>query len=132
MKEKPPPPEVSLHAPERRMYCVGANPPPAWSKHIGPKRDSSPIVATQLVIPTELSEVPVNLTCVYCQCHVATRVHTYPSGYTWCLCLCMCFFLMWPCCLLPFCCSSLFVTKHRCSNCGRVLGTYNAWTGRAD
>ncbi|XP_023342145.1 cell death-inducing p53-target protein 1 homolog [Eurytemora carolleeae] len=115
-----------------QFYSIGANPPPAWSNYIGSVKKDSPVVATQLVVPTQLSEVPVNLTCVHCQHHVTTRTRTHPSPLSWCVCSCLCIFLIWPCCLLPFCFGYLNITEHRCSNCYKVLGRYKGWKGRAD
>ena len=40
---------------------------------IGPEHKAPPPVATQLVVPTHLSDGPVDLTCVHCQHHVTTR-----------------------------------------------------------
>ena len=44
-------------------------------KDVGPgqKRDTGGAVATQLVVPTELSNNPVDLTCLHCQHHVRTN-----------------------------------------------------------
>ena len=51
-----------------------------------------PAVATQLVVPTQLSDGPVDLTCVHCQHHVRTVTRSGPSFLTWaaCTCLCLC------------------------------------------
>ncbi len=38
----------------------------------------------------------------------------------------------WPFCLIPFCCGSLNVTEHYCSNCDKLLGKYKGWKGKAD
>jgi len=105
----------------------GANPPPAWSHHVGPEYKAPPPVATQLVVPTELSDGPVTLTCFHCQEHVTTRTKTGPSTLTWSLCALMCICVCWPCCLIPFCCNSLMVTEHYCPNCDTLLGKYKGW-----
>ena len=57
---------------------------------IGPSHKSPPLVATQLVVPTQLSSAPVDLTCVHCQHHVRTNIKTSPSTLSWALCVCMC------------------------------------------
>lgn len=114
------------------LYSIGANPPPAWSSYVGPEHKAPPPVATQLVVPTQLSDGPVDLTCVHCQHHVTTRVKTGPSCLTWSLCTCLCLFVCWPFCLIPFCCGSLNVTEHYCSNCDKLLGKYKGWKGKAD
>lgn len=113
-------------------YSIGANPPPAWSNYIGPEHKAPPPVATQLVVPTDLSDGPVDLTCVHCQHHVTTRVKSGPSMLTWGFCACLCMFLCWPCACLPFCSNRLKVTRHFCSNCGILLGVYKGWKGKAD
>ena len=59
----------------------------------GPEYKAPPAVATQLVVPTELSEGPVTLTCVHCQEHITTKTKTGPSTLTWALCSVMCIFL---------------------------------------
>jgi len=114
------------------FYSIGANPPPAWSNYIGPEHKAPPPVATQLVVPTQLSDGPVDLTCVHCQHHVTTRVKSGPSIMTWALCTCLCLFLCLPCACLPFCSNRLKVTEHYCSNCNRLLGKYKGWKGKAD
>lgn len=113
------------------FYSIGANPPPAWSNCIGPAYKCSDPVATQLVVPTQLSDAAVDLTCVHCQHHVRTTVKTTPSKITWALCTCMCLCLCLPCALIPFCMSRFNITEHRCSNCGKVLGKYKGWKGNA-
>jgi len=113
-------------------YSIGANPPPAWSNYIGPEHKAPPPVATQLVVPTDLSDGPVDLTCVHCQHHVTTRVKSGPSILTWGACACLFMFLCWPCSVLPFCSSRLKVTRHFCSNCDTLLGVYKGWKGKAD
>ena len=57
---------------------------------VGPEYKAPPPVATQLVVPTELSDGPVTLTCFHCQEHVTTRTKTGPSTLTWSLCALMC------------------------------------------
>lgn len=105
----------------------GANPPPGWSNHIGPAHKAPPPVATQLVVPSDLSDTPVTLTCYHCQHHVTTTTKTGPSTLSWLLCGCMCIFLCWPFCLVPFCCPPLNVTEHYCAKCNRLLGKYKGW-----
>lgn len=105
----------------------GANPLPGWSKNIGSQKTDDLKVATQLVVPIELSDAPVTLTCYQCQQHVTTKTKTGPSTLTWGICLCMCFFACWPCCLFPFCYQKFNVTEHYCSNCNILLGKYKGW-----
>eukprot|EP00090_Calanus_glacialis_P002146 TRINITY_DN11613_c0_g1_i1.p1 TRINITY_DN11613_c0_g1~~TRINITY_DN11613_c0_g1_i1.p1 ORF type:complete len:145 (-),score=17.63 TRINITY_DN11613_c0_g1_i1:144-578(-) len=113
------------------FYSIGANPPPAWSNYVGPAHKSPTPVATQLVVPTQLSSAPVDLTCVHCQHHVRTNIKTSPSTLSWALCVCMCVGLCWPCAPIPFCMTRFNVTEHKCSNCGKLLGKYKGWKGRA-
>jgi len=107
----------------------GANPGPGWSSHVGPTHKAPPPVATQLVVPDELSDGPVTLTCYLCQHHMTTKTKTGPSTLSWALCACMCLFVCWPCCLVPFCFSRFNVTEHYCSReeCGILLGKYKGW-----
>ena len=60
---------------------------------VGPAHKAPPPVATQLVVPTELSDTPVTLTCYHCQHHVTTHTKTGPSTLSWMLCGCLCIFL---------------------------------------
>lgn len=140
VKASPPPPwgvpvpahdlkSNGFHDDSSTTYVAGhgANPPPGWSSHIGPAHKAPPPVATQLVVPCELSDGPVTLTCYHCQVHMTTNIKTGPSTLSWATCACLCIFLFWPCALIPFCCPSLNVTEHYCSNCGRLLGKYKGW-----
>ena len=126
------------------FYSVGANPPPAWSQRelwsrscfpfrrqrwansyipdVGPVHKAPPAVATQLVVPTQLSDGPVSvelftkfskirifvwtnvmvvslfqvdLTCHSCQHHVRTNTKSGPSTLAWALCCCLCVIGMW-------------------------------------
>lgn len=121
----------SPHESSNGFYSTGANPPPAWSNHVGPVHKAPPAVATQLVVPTELSDGPVTLTCVHCQHHVTTRTNTGPSTLSWALCVCLAVFGCCVCCWVPFCVGKLNVTEHYCSNCEKLLGKYKGWKGKA-
>jgi len=113
---------------------VGANPPPAWSQYVGPVHKAPPSVATQLVVPTNLSDGPVDLTCYHCQHHVRTNTKSGPSFLAWALCCCMCVIgVCIPCALIPFCMRKFKVTEHYCSreDCGILLGKYKGWKGKA-
>ena len=57
---------------------------------VGPEHKAPPPVATQLVVPSELSDAPVTLTCYNCQEHITTTTKTGPSTLSWAACLCMC------------------------------------------
>ncbi|TRY81082.1 hypothetical protein TCAL_14473 [Tigriopus californicus] len=74
-------------------YTYGANPPPGWSQYVGPDHKAPPPVATQLVVPSELSDTQVTLTCYNCQQHVTTTTKTGPSPWTWAWCCCLCTFV---------------------------------------
>ena len=60
---------------------------------VGPTHKAPPPVATQLVVPDELSDGPVTLTCYLCQHHMTTKTKTGPSTLSWALCACMCLFV---------------------------------------
>lgn len=103
---------------KKGFYSIGANPPPAWSQResflhstftnttstyslheiemssliadVGPVHKAPPPVATQLVVPTELNDGPVDLTCFHCQHHVRTNTKSGPSFLAWALCCCLC------------------------------------------
>ena len=62
---------------------------------VGPVHKAPPPVATQLVVPTELNDGPVDLTCVHCQHHVRTNTKSGPSFLAWALCCCMCLVGVW-------------------------------------
>lgn len=106
----------------------GANPAPGWSQTVG-KQQNGPgnIVATQLVVPCDLSDAPVSLTCYNCQEHITTQTKTGPSPLTWAACCCLFVFMCLPCCCLPFCYPPLNVTEHYCPNCNILLGKYKGW-----
>lgn len=108
---------------------MGANPRPGWSQYVGPAHKAPPPVATQLVVPSVLSDGPVTLTCYHCQEHITTTTKSGPSTLSWGLCALLCCCVCWPCCLIPFCIPDLNVTEHYCplEKCGRLLGKYKGW-----
>ena len=65
------------------------------SSDIGPVHKAPPSVATQLVVPTDLSDGPVDLTCYICQHHQRTNTKSGPSFLAWALCCCMCVVGVW-------------------------------------
>eukprot|EP00095_Tigriopus_kingsejongensis_P010522 maker-scaffold45_size475391-snap-gene-3.20 protein:Tk10522 transcript:maker-scaffold45_size475391-snap-gene-3.20-mRNA-1 annotation:"neuroglian isoform x1" len=80
-------------SPTPNGFTYGANPPPGWSQYVGPEHKAPPPVATQLVVPSDLSDGQVTLTCYNCQQHVTTTTKTGPSMWTWGLCCCLCTFV---------------------------------------
>merc|ERR1719342_852863 len=108
--------------------------PPLCILDVGPVHKAPPAVATQLVVPTQLNDGPVDLSCTTCQHHVRTNTKSGPSGLAWALCCCMCVLGVFiPCALIPFCMSRFRVTEHYCSNpsCEILIGKYKGWKGNA-
>lgn len=79
-----------------------------------------PVQTVVMVQPTP-TDVPVQMLCPRCQNTVVTRVEHKPGTYAWMFCVLLGVFLIWPCCLIPFCVDGCKDAHHYCPSCNNVV-----------
>ncbi|XP_070684507.1 lipopolysaccharide-induced tumor necrosis factor-alpha factor homolog [Pempheris klunzingeri] len=79
---------------------------------------------SQTVVQCLPTEVPGQMKCPRCQNTVVTTIKHKTGLYTWMVCGIVGLFLLWPCCLLPFCIASCKDVEHSCPVCQNVLHIY--------
>ncbi|XP_059204839.1 lipopolysaccharide-induced tumor necrosis factor-alpha factor homolog [Centropristis striata] len=62
--------------------------------------------------------------CPYCQRIVVSRVEYRDGVKAWTVCVILGALLLWPFCLIPFCCISCKDVEHYCPSCKRILHIY--------
>uniref|UniRef100_H3D994 Si:ch211-202h22.7 n=2 Tax=Tetraodon nigroviridis TaxID=99883 RepID=H3D994_TETNG len=80
-----------------------------------------PVIITGM---PQLRDTPGRVTCPQCQQSVVTAIEYKIGLLTWTICGAMAIFLIWPCCLIPFCVNPCKDVEHSCPVCKTVLHLY--------
>ncbi|KAM9455054.1 LITAF domain-containing protein [Clarias gariepinus] len=82
-----------------------------------------PVIQTQptVVMQSAMSSEPGSAMCSSCQQQVVTVTRPINGFITWLICGILFFFIIWPCCLIPFCVKSCRDVEHTCPNCRKVI-----------
>ncbi|XP_032395513.1 lipopolysaccharide-induced tumor necrosis factor-alpha factor homolog [Etheostoma spectabile] len=74
------------------------------------------------VVPQQrLTDHPGQMTCPRCQNNVVTQIEYTNGMLTWLIVGVLGFFLIWPCCLIPFFVKECKDVQHVCPVCNNVL-----------
>ncbi|XP_051558192.1 cell death-inducing p53-target protein 1 homolog [Myxocyprinus asiaticus] len=101
-------------------------PPPAYGFGGTPNtvQPTTVPVVTQVVMLTNLTDVPSHITCPHCLQGVVTETEHLSGLLTWLICGTLAVFVCWPCCCIPFCVDGCKDVQHSCPNCKRVIHIY--------
>lgn len=73
---------------------------------------------------TAFEDVPVYITCPYCNEKIVTRTSFKSGKYTYWTSACLCIFQCYCCMWIPFIMDGLKNVVHTCPKCGSKLGEY--------
>ncbi|ELU16582.1 hypothetical protein CAPTEDRAFT_182700 [Capitella teleta] len=130
----PPPitePPPRYEAPKDGPYAPQPPPqqfqPQPYPQQVYPTAPQPPGTTVIRITNPRFGANPTLIKCPHCQSDCLTTV-SYTSGcLTWVTSAFLCFIGAWVFggCLIPFCLPGLMDVEHKCSNCGRHVGTYN-------
>ncbi|XP_029950825.1 LITAF domain-containing protein-like [Salarias fasciatus] len=83
-----------------------------------------PVTQVVVVNKNQLGAVPGLMACPHCRSNIITRTEHTSGLLTWLICSALGLFLIWPCCLIPFCVDSCKDVEHYCPVCNNVLYRY--------
>ncbi|XP_029950826.1 LITAF domain-containing protein-like [Salarias fasciatus] len=83
-----------------------------------------PVAQVVVVNNNQLGDVPGHMACPHCHSNIITRTEHTSGLLTWLICCTLGLFLIWPCCLIPFCVDSCRDVEHYCPVCNNVLYRY--------
>ncbi|XP_031720718.1 cell death-inducing p53-target protein 1 homolog [Anarrhichthys ocellatus] len=74
-----------------------------------------------VIMQSQLTDVPGQIMCPYCQNIVITQIGYVTGSYTWMIFGILAVFMCWCCCCIPFCVDSCKDVEHSCPHCHNVL-----------
>ncbi|XP_028978402.2 lipopolysaccharide-induced tumor necrosis factor-alpha factor homolog isoform X2 [Esox lucius] len=86
--------------------------------------NAQPVQYANPAMPTNVmgrpKAMPGRMRCPYCQTDIVTET-TYVYGtLTWTIIITLGVCMIWPFCLIPFCCKECEDVEHHCPNCNRM------------
>ncbi|XP_029018369.1 lipopolysaccharide-induced tumor necrosis factor-alpha factor homolog isoform X2 [Betta splendens] len=74
-----------------------------------------------MVVQQMPTNAPAQMVCPRCQTTVVTNIRYKNGLLTWLICGLLGVFLIWPCCLIPFCVNECKDVEHVCPACNNVM-----------
>ncbi|KAG9262666.1 hypothetical protein AMEX_G24473 [Astyanax mexicanus] len=91
-------------------------------------QSAPPITVVQagpaVVVQPNLGESPGRMKCMYCQQEIVTVTKPVTGILTWTIFGVLLACLIWPFCLIPFCCAPCKDVEHTCPYCHNILSVY--------